>query len=155
LEQWLSAHLGRPFTGPSRAVTQDDIMAFADISGDRAPIHVNPEYAAGTEYGTVIAHGLLTLSLAATLVSEARPFRGLVSYGYDSIRFVAPVRAGDILAATGEIVSAQLRGPDYALVGVTYRAVNQDETVVLACTHQMLCRTEQLTGTVPASPVSG
>lgn len=75
-------------------VTQDSIDAFADATGDRQWIHVDPERAAASPLGTTIAHGLYGLSLGpvfsyALLSFEA--FAHSLNYGYDKVRFPAPV----------------------------------------------------------------
>jgi len=78
-------------------VTQDRIDAFAEVSGDRYWIHVNPERAAASEIGSTIAHGLFTLSLGPMLMESIVAFDGfprMLNYGYDRVRFAAPVPVG-------------------------------------------------------------
>jgi acyl dehydratase len=75
-------------------VTQDVINAFADATGDHQFIHVDPEKAKDTPFGGTIAHGLLTLSLGPKLSYELYTVENVafgVNYGYDKIRFPAPV----------------------------------------------------------------
>jgi acyl dehydratase len=80
------------------AVGQDRIDAFADLCGDHQFIHVDPARAAATPMGGTVAHGFLTLSLLSYLAAGARPriegTRHSVNYGFDRVRFVAPVPAG-------------------------------------------------------------
>ena len=84
-------------------VTQEQIDAFAALTDDHQYIHVDPERAAETPFGGTIAHGFLTLSLLAPLAYEARPrVAGTsmsVNYGFDRLRFVAPVPAGGRIRA--------------------------------------------------------
>jgi acyl dehydratase len=78
-------------------VTQDEINAFADATGDHQWIHVDPERAAETPFGSTIAHGLLTLSLGPRLTYEAYAIEGFafgLNYGYDRVRFPAPLHVG-------------------------------------------------------------
>jgi acyl dehydratase len=80
-----------------RTVTQDDIDAFADLTGDHQWIHVDREAATAGPFGAPIAHGYLTLSLIGGFWAEAfdvadAPLK--VNYGMDRMRFVSPVRAG-------------------------------------------------------------
>jgi acyl dehydratase len=79
-------------------VGQERIDAFADLCGDHQFIHVDPVRAAGTPMGGTVAHGFLTLSLLSCLAAGARPriegTRHSVNYGFDRLRFVAPVPAG-------------------------------------------------------------
>lgn len=84
---------------PWRVVSQDMIDKFADATDDHQFIHVDPARAAAeTPFGGTIAHGFLTLSLLSTLAYETvRPIRGAgmgVNYGFDKVRFVAPVKSG-------------------------------------------------------------
>ena len=79
-------------------VGQARIDAFAEITEDRQFIHVDPEAAARTPFGGTIAHGFLTLSLLSRMAEQAvlRP-EGIkmgVNYGFDRVRFLAPVSAG-------------------------------------------------------------
>jgi acyl dehydratase len=81
------------------AVTQDLISQFAELSGDTQWIHVNPARArTESPFGSTIAHGFLTLSLISRLVREAvdlqDDFKMGVNYGFNRLRFPAPVPAG-------------------------------------------------------------
>lgn len=81
-------------------VTQAMIDGFAEATGDRQFIHVDPARAAQTPFGGTIAHGFLTLSLMPQLaekVADAPVVQGMrmaVNYGGNSVRFVTPVRSG-------------------------------------------------------------
>src|SRR4051794_18770682 len=98
-------------------VDQKRIDAFADITEDHQYIHVDPERAAReTHYGTTVAHGFLTVSMLSVFSYEALPKiagakRG-VNYGFDRLRFIAPVRAGSRLRGRFTLVAAKLRGGD-------------------------------------------
>ncbi len=75
-------------------VTQDEINAFADATGDHQWIHVDPERAAQTPFGGTIAHGLYTLGLGPTFTEQAFSLEGFafaLNYGYDRVRFPAPL----------------------------------------------------------------
>ncbi|WP_267349340.1 MaoC family dehydratase [Sphingomonas sp. GM_Shp_2] len=81
-------------------VTQAMIDGFAEATGDRQFIHVDPARAAQTPFGGTIAHGFLTLSLMPQLaekIADAPVVQGMrmaVNYGGNSVRFVTPVRSG-------------------------------------------------------------
>jgi len=79
-------------------VDQARIDAFADVTEDPQFIHVDPEAAAKTPFGGTIAHGFLTLSLLSRMAADAmlRPesMKMGVNYGFDKVRFLAPVRSG-------------------------------------------------------------
>jgi acyl dehydratase len=75
-------------------ISQADIDAFAQATGDHQWIHVDPERAAQTPFGGTIAHGLLTLSLGPRFTDEAFSLEGFafaLNYGYDRVRFPAPL----------------------------------------------------------------
>jgi acyl dehydratase len=79
-------------------VDQARIDAFAEVTEDRQFIHVDPEAAARTPFGGTVAHGFLTLSLLSRMASDAMPVpEGVkmgVNYGFEKVRFIAPVRSG-------------------------------------------------------------
>ncbi|MCO5101867.1 MAG: MaoC family dehydratase [Burkholderiaceae bacterium] len=91
-------------------VSQARIDAFAQATGDRQWIHVDPERAAKGPFGTTIAHGYLTLSLLPMFADSAIELRGVrmsVNYGLNRVRFPAPVPAGSRLRARFRIVSVE------------------------------------------------
>jgi acyl dehydratase len=79
-------------------VDQAAIDRFAEVTGDRQFIHVDPELAAKTPFGGTIAHGFLTLSLLSQMASHVmlvpETTKMAANYGLDKVRFLAPVRAG-------------------------------------------------------------
>ena len=79
-------------------IDQQAIDTFADVTGDHQFIHVDPEAAAKTPFGGTVAHGFLTLSLlsqmAAGVMLIPPTIRMAVNYGFEKIRFIAPVRSG-------------------------------------------------------------
>ena len=79
-------------------VSQEDINRFADVTGDHQFIHVDPEAAKATPFGGTVAHGFLTLSLLSQMASHAMlvpdSVKMGVNYGFERVRFIAPVRSG-------------------------------------------------------------
>ena len=79
-------------------VDQQAIDTFAEVTQDRQFIHVDPEAAATTPFGGTIAHGFLTLSLLSRMAADAMPrpenVKMGVNYGFERVRFMAPVRSG-------------------------------------------------------------
>lgn len=120
----------------SKTIGESDIALFAGITGDFSPNHVDAEYMKSTPYGGIIAHGVLVVGLMSTCstrIIEHNPVdRPVVSYGYDRIRFVKPVRVGDTVTVTYEIVSAD-REAEKTVAAVT--AVNQRGEVVAVAAH--------------------
>jgi 3-hydroxybutyryl-CoA dehydratase len=105
----------------SRTITDDDVRAFAELTGDRNPVHLDDEYAAGTRFGRRIAHGMLGASLISSVLANELPGRGTV-YVSQTLRFTAPVFPGDTVTAR-----------------VTVKAVREDKPVVTletVCTNQ-------------------
>ena len=97
-----------------REVSQDDIDRFAEITDDRQYIHIDPVRAAETSFGGTIAHGFLTLSLLSAFAQEAVRLEGRrmgVNYGFDKVRFVAPVRSGARMRGRFALASIERR-PD-------------------------------------------
>lgn len=91
-------------------VDQARIDAFADATGDHQWIHVDPDRAASGPFGRTIAHGLLTLSLTPSMSYEIFRVDGvrlLVNYGYNRIRYPAPVPAGSRVRGTATLVSVE------------------------------------------------
>jgi acyl dehydratase len=99
--------------GPSewREVTQEDIDAFADLSGDHQWIHVDVERAKNeSPFGTTVAHGNLTLSMIDGMRLELLSSSGFklgVNYGWNRVRFPAPVPAGSRVRASAEVTEVE------------------------------------------------
>ena len=89
-----------------RAVTQEQIDAFADATDDHQWIHVDPERAAAGPFGTTIAHGFLSLSLTPALLHEIYEVRGVtmaINYGANRVRFPAPLPSGSKVRARARL----------------------------------------------------
>jgi acyl dehydratase len=99
--------------GPSdwREVTQEAIDAFADLSGDQQWIHVDVERAKSeSPFGTTVAHGNLTLSMIDGMRLELLSSSGFklgVNYGWNKVRFPAPVPAGSRIRTTAEVTDVE------------------------------------------------
>jgi acyl dehydratase len=91
-------------------VTQAEVDAFADITGDHQWIHVDPERAAATPFGGTIAHGYLTVSLGPGLAQQIYSFDGIsfgLNYGLNRVRFPAPMPVGGRVRLRSEISEVQ------------------------------------------------
>ena len=103
-------------------ITQDRVNRFADATNDHQYIHVDPERAAASPFGGTIAHGFLTLSLLVHLCLDFIPklagTKLMVNYGFDRIRFIAPVRVGRKIRAHGRLKEAVERKPGQYLFTV-------------------------------------
>jgi acyl dehydratase len=97
-------------------VSQERINQFAEATGDHQFIHVNPEMAKMTPFGTTIAHGFLTLSLIPVLRQNStcpRPdgVKMGVNYGGNKVRFLAPVKSGKRVRAHFKLLSLEEKRP--------------------------------------------
>lgn len=92
---------------------QDRIDRFAEVTEDRQFIHVDPVRAAESPFGGTIAHGMLTLSMIVSLCAGFVPavegVRMVVNYGFDRVRFAAPVRSGRRIRAVARLLDAKER----------------------------------------------
>lgn len=82
----------------SRTISDADIKAFAQISGDENPVHLDDEYARGTRFGGRIAHGMLVAGLISAVLGTQLPGPGAI-YLSQQLRFIAPIRPGDTVTA--------------------------------------------------------
>ena len=80
----------------SKQVTNDDVMAFARVTGDFNPVHVDEEAAAKSRFGGRIAHGMLSAGLVSAAIANKLPGSGSI-YLAQSLRFTAPVRIDDTI----------------------------------------------------------
>ena len=96
-------------------IDQARIDAFAVVTEDRQFIHVDLVAAAQTPFGGTIAHGFLTLSMLSAMAYDAMPvLEGVamgVNYGFDKVRFIAPVRAGSRIRARFTLLDLVERAP--------------------------------------------
>lgn len=90
-------------------VDQERIDRFADATDDHQWIHVDPDKAAKGPFGTTVAHGYLTLSLASRFLPEIVEveMKMGINYGCDKVRFPAPVKVGARIRGRGELVDAK------------------------------------------------
>ena len=87
----------------TKQVTDMDIELFAQVSTDRNPVHLDDDYAMDTIFEGRIAHGMLTAGLVSAVIGEQLPGHGTVYLG-QSLKFLAPVRPGDIVTAEVEVL---------------------------------------------------
>ena len=104
-------------------ITQDDVRAFGALTRSSERIHDDPDWAAAnTPFGGTIAHGFQLMSLLTAFLSDVRPWRSTdasdgkgarisVNYGFDKVRFIAPVRVGARVRGRFDLVETQKAGP--------------------------------------------
>jgi len=111
----------------TKTIEQADVDAFAAVSGDHNPIHVDEAFAKTTRFGRRIAHGMLTASLISSVLANKLPGEGSVYLG-QTLQFVAPVFPGD--QVTARVTVKEIR-EDKPIVKLDTVCVNQrGETVI-------------------------
>ena len=111
----------------TKTIEQADVDAFAGVTGDHNPIHVDEAFAKTTRFGRRIAHGMLTASLISSVLANKLPGEGSVYLG-QTLKFVAPVFPGDEI--TARVTVKEIR-EDKPIVKLDTVCVNQrGETVI-------------------------
>ncbi|MFZ5596924.1 MAG: MaoC family dehydratase [Bacillota bacterium] len=87
----------------SKTVSETDIYLYAGITGDFNGVHINSQLAAGSIFGERIAHGMLSAGFISTVIGTKLPGEGTI-YMSQSLRFTAPVKIGDTVTATVEVL---------------------------------------------------
>ena len=111
----------------TKRIEQTDIDAFADVTGDHNPVHVDEEFAKTTRFGRRIAHGMLTASMISAVLANKLPGEGSVYLG-QTLQFVAPVFARDEI--TARVTVKEIR-EDKPIVKLETICVNQRNEVVI------------------------
>jgi 3-hydroxybutyryl-CoA dehydratase len=111
----------------SKTVTEADIYLFAGVSGDMNPAHIDETYAQGTFFKTRIAHGILSASFISAVIGTRLPGPGSV-YMRQTLEFLAPVRIGDTVIASVEVIE---KLAEKKRVRLKTTCVNQDGIQVL------------------------
>jgi len=111
----------------SKTVTARDVELYAEITEDRNPLHFDPEFAARTRFGRLVAQGGITSGMLNALVAMDLPGPGTV-FMSQSLRYLAPTYLGDTLTAEVEVLAVK---PDKPVCQLKATITNQDGTVVL------------------------
>lgn len=117
-----------------KEITDLDIELFAQVSTDHNPVHLDEDYAQDTIFGGRIAHGMLTAGLISAVIGEQLPGHGTVYLG-QSLKFMAPVRPGDVVTAEVEVLEIDYSKRRVALATrclVDGKPVLKGEATVLA-----------------------
>jgi len=117
----------------SRTVTEADIEAFARVSGDTNPVHLDEDYARGTMFKTRIAHGMLSAGYISTVLGTKLPGPGCI-YMSQTLKFLAPVKIGDTVVTTLKLTSldpVKRRAQFHCQCSVGDRKVVEGEAMVM------------------------
>ncbi|MBW3653326.1 MAG: MaoC family dehydratase [Actinobacteria bacterium] len=117
-------------------VTQADVDAFAEVTGDHQWIHTDVARASQTEFGGTIAHGFYTLSLAPKLVAELGSFEHFafaVNYGLNRVRFISPLPVGDRVRMRARLDAVERRAGGASLTAtLTFERERDEKPVCVA-----------------------
>ena len=119
-------------------IDQRRIDTYADVIEDHQFIHVDPDRAKETAFGTTIAHGFLTMSLLSIMSYQVMPvIEGTtmgVNYGFDKLRFISPVRSGKRVRGRFVLAEAKLRKPNElaSRTHVTVEIEGEDKPALIA-----------------------
>ena len=111
----------------TKTVTARDVELYAEITEDRNPLHFDPDFAARTKFGRLVAQGGITSGMLNALVAMDLPGPGTV-FMSQSLRYLAPTYLGDTLTAEVEVLAVK---PDKPVCQLKATITNQDGTVVL------------------------
>lgn len=111
----------------TKTITDDDIRAYADLTGDDNPVHLDDEFAKTTRFGRRIAHGMLSAGLISAVLANKLPGTGTV-YLSQSLSFVAPVYPGDTVTARVTVTKVR---EDKPIVTLETVCTNQRDEPVL------------------------
>jgi 3-hydroxybutyryl-CoA dehydratase len=117
----------------AKTVSEADIVAFAEVTGDKNPVHLDPEYAAKTIFKQTIAHGMLTAGYISAVFGMEMPGPGAI-YVSQTLNFRAPVRKGDRVVAkvrVMELYPAKRRARFECTCTVDGKAVLEGEAVLM------------------------
>jgi len=132
--------IGSSRTSTGRTITEADIVLHAGQTGDFYPHHMDAEWCATQPFGQRMAHGTLVLSVAVgALAGEIND--EAMSYGYDKVRFIAPVFIGDTITSHAEISEKRehTKKPDeFGIVDEKVTVTNQRGETVIAFIHVYL-----------------
>jgi 3-hydroxybutyryl-CoA dehydratase len=111
----------------TKTFSESDVLRFAEISGDKNPIHIDPEFAATTQFERQLVHGMLTAGMISAVLGMQLPGRGSI-YLKQELNFRAPVYIGDTVTATVTVKKTRKDKPIITLVTV---CTNQDGKEVI------------------------
>ena len=137
---WDDAQVGDSCTSPTYLVTGERIDAYAEITGDYTPVHVDEEYANASHFGCRVAHGLMGQSVADGLKtqSEYRFLPGMsLGWTWD---FLLPIKIGDVLRvrfSVGSMRASQSK-PGWGIVVLPSELLNQHDQVVQRGEHRLM-----------------
>jgi len=129
--------------GLRRTVTETDNILITTLTHNPQPLHLDAEYASGTEFGRVVVNGIYTFGLMVGIsVADTTLGTLVANLGYDKVVMPKPVFIGDTLRAETEVVELRRSKsrPDAGLVVFRHRALNQRDEIVCECLRTALLK---------------
>lgn len=136
-QYWQDYEIGSTRTSSGRTITEADIVLHAGQTGDFYPHHMDAEWCKTQAFGQRVAHGTLILSVGVGLLA-GEINEVAFSYGYDKVRFIAPVFIGDTITSRAEIVAKRdhaKKPHEFGIVDEQVSITNQKGETVVAFIH--------------------
>jgi 3-hydroxybutyryl-CoA dehydratase len=129
---------GQTFPGPTRTITQADVLSFAALTGDKHPLHYDDDYAKTTRFGRPVVHGLHLMALTAlgaTPLAE-RLTLSMIAFLEQHAHFQKPVFKDDTVRPQFEIEGIEHQpGREWGKLKIKVRLINQRDEIVLEGRH--------------------
>jgi acyl dehydratase len=142
----------------TRTLTETDNVLFTTMSMNPQPLHLDAEFAAGTQFGRPLVNSLFTLALAVGIsVPELTLGTTVANLGFSEITFPSPVFAGDTIHVESEVIAARLSSsrPGVGIVTFRHTAFNQKNKVVCKADRQAMMHCRPAGETAPAASGAG
>lgn len=130
--------VGASVTTRGVTVTESHVVQFSGLTGDQAWLHMDEQAATAGPFGKRIAHGLLLLALTGGLMYDHSSSWPMANYGYDRVRFTAPVFLGDTVHLEVSCKGKEREQEDRGVVVLGHELRNQDGTTVMVADQKVL-----------------
>jgi 3-hydroxybutyryl-CoA dehydratase len=135
--------IGETLISPARTITESDVVNYAGLTADWHPLHTDADYAARSQFGERIVHGMLTLAIGSALVLRLGPHQYLpksfIAFsGMDRVRFIKPVMFGDTIHAINRVEELIVKDATRGLLQWAGEVRNQRGETVLVWKSRML-----------------
>lgn len=125
---------------PGRTITEADNIWMSLICMNNHPLHINSDYAEGTEFGAVLVSSLVTFSIVGGMSLASTSNKGIANLGWDKVRLLAPVFVGDTVYAESEVIAKRRSEsrPGQGIVTVRTKGVKASGEMFLSCERSFL-----------------
>lgn len=113
----------------SKKVTKEDVLLFAQVTGDQNPAHTDEEYAKNSIFKTTIAHGMLGAGLISAVLGMKLPGAGTIYLGQD-LKFLAPIHIDDEITAVVELLEI-IPKKSFSICKLSTKVFNQNEVLLI------------------------